>query len=1052
MNNLKRDKKIKYFKDIVDKIFIHIERNKVYNIIDIAQYNNCVETLKKISENINKLKSIYIDNIPSLVKVIQGDVVMTIKKYGIDKMEDLINICFGNIHSLNEIDKDKLSLIYKYYHPLGYKLINKKNDTIETKDNSNSIANIIIVDDIINTNNVYAVNDYANNKDSSFHTKCNGMKLYIYNNKSNKYIVINGIVDNVIFSFVDNPFIDNKMKDLNTNIPKMKGYTESSFLVFLHSLMLRDILIYDNNLDIYLNYKKIMEQNKLLIEKPISQMIKDFISHDVYQKRQILIQLLIHSDSIDNKYLAYLLYDLLSNDTNTEIDTKEQNEIYNSFPWIIKEKFKESMTETINYTKQITNYDLNKIPFEQQICLMKVPDDVKEKAFMKLKEVKLKGEDSGTKARQYLEGLLKIPFSVYRNEKVLTVMNDIKYKFKEICDNYDLYDLYQIEKRMDENFTNIEVISYLQQFSEEEIHLNELNTIHNKILNEKKDFLKNSIKQLNTIVKKNKLENYSVSAKNKSLMKESVNHYFDLCKNNKSIQLETIFAFNKLLYSNDVKIIQNNLKYIGKYINDIGTVLDGSVYGHQNAKRQVERIIGQWINGDLDGYCFGFEGPPGVGKTSLAKKGISNCLLDDDGESRPFAMIQMGGDSNGSTLHGHNYTYVGSTWGSIVQIIIDKQCMNPIIFIDEIDKISKTEQGKEIVGILTHLLDSTQNDCFQDKYFNGININLSKALFILSYNDPSKVDHILLDRIHRIKFDHLSLKDKLVISKNYLLPEIYKKMGLTNMISLNDEVIHFVIDTYTAESGVRKLKEILFEVVGEINIDILKNGYKGDVYPISISVDDIKLYLKEKHPIIETIIHKESQIGIINGMWANAIGRGGITPIQTMWRPGEKYLGLHLTGTQGNVMKESMNVALTLAFSLTDIGRQKEINQTYSQPNNTYGIHIHCPDTGTPKDGPSAGAAITTVIYSLLNNLKIKNTIAITGEICLNGNVSEIGGLDLKILGSIKAGAKEIIYPDGNKKDFDLFMEKHEKSDYLENIKFYNVQHIADVFKLVFVE
>ena len=188
----------------------------------------------------------------------------------------------------------------------------------------------------------------------------------------------------------------------------------------------------------------------------------------------------------------------------------------------------------------------------------------------------------------------------------------------------------------------------------------------------------------------------------------------------------------------------------------ITKVLDKSVYGHTKAKRQIERVIGQWITGEQSGYCFGFEGPPGVGKTSLARKGLSNCLKDKDGTTRPFSFIALGGSSNGSTLSGHNYTYVGSTWGRIVDILMEQKCMNPIIFIDELDKVSRTENGKEIIGILTHLIDPTQNEGFQDKYFNGIDIDMSKALFIFSYNDVSSIDRILLDRIHRIKFDHLN--------------------------------------------------------------------------------------------------------------------------------------------------------------------------------------------------------------------------------------------------------------------------------------------------------
>ena len=186
---------------------------------------------------------------------------------------------------------------------------------------------------------------------------------------------------------------------------------------------------------------------------------------------------------------------------------------------------------------------------------------------------------------------------------------------------------------------------------------------------------------------------------------------------------------------------------------------------------------------------------------------------------------------------------------------MEKKCMNPIIFIDELDKVSRTEHGNELIGILTHLIDPTQNDSFQDKYFNGIDLDLSKALFIFSYNDAACIDRILLDRIHRIKFDHLSLEDKLVIARKYLLPEVFKKMGLEGVVDLSDEVIEYVIEEYTCEPGVRKLKEILFEIVGEINLAILKDDEDHDL-PIVISTDDIKYkYLENRHEMRRKKIH-----------------------------------------------------------------------------------------------------------------------------------------------------------------------------------------------------
>jgi ATP-dependent Lon protease len=192
----------------------------------------------------------------------------------------------------------------------------------------------------------------------------------------------------------------------------------------------------------------------------------------------------------------------------------------------------------------------------------------------------------------------------------------------------------------------------------------------------------------------------------------------------------------------------------------------------------------------------------------------------------------------------------------------------------------------------------------------------------------------------------------------------------------------------------------------------LKNNKTDVIFPITIKKEDLKTkFFKDKQEVKNKKIHTENAVGVINGLWANALGKGGVIPIQSKFYPSEKFLDLKLTGMQGDVMKESMNVALTLAWDLTDEAVQNRTREKYNAEATKYGIHIHCPEGAVPKDGPSAGTAITTVIYSLLNNKKIKSNIAITGEISLDGCVTEIGGLDLKILGGLKAGVNEFLFP-----------------------------------------
>ena len=393
--------------------------------------------------------------------------------------------------------------------------------------------------------------------------------------------------------------------------------------------------------------------------------------------------------------------------------------------------------------------------------------------------------------------------------------------------------------------------------------------------------------------------------------------------------------------------------------------------------------------------------------------------------------------------------YVGSTWGRIVDLLIENKCMNPIIFIDELDKISRTENGKEIIGILTHLVDPTQNESFQDKYFSGIDLDLSKALFIFSYNDVDLIDKVLLDRIHRIKFNHLTLEDKRTITEEYILPELYKKVGVEDIIEINDDVIIYIIETYTNEAGVRKLKEILFEIISEINLNFLKRDNNIEL-PIKITKEDIRLkYLKDRNPIISKMVHKEPKVGIMNGLWANAIGKGGVIPIEVQFFLSNNLFDLKLTGMQGDVMKESMSIAKTLAWSLTSSAKQTSLVKKFDKTK-IQGIHIHCPEGAVPKDGPSAGTAITVAIYSVLNNKPIKNNVAITGEITLQGDVTAIGGLELKILGGMKANVTTFIFPKDNENNYNKFKEKYDKDGFLDGITFVSVSHIKEVLKLVF--
>jgi len=450
--------------------------------------------------------------------------------------------------------------------------------------------------------------------------------------------------------------------------------------------------------------------------------------------------------------------------------------------------------------------------------------------------------------------------------------------------------------------------------------------------------------------------------------------------------------------------------------------LNKSIYGHVETKNQTMRLIASMIsNGSAKGgHCFAMHGPPGVGKTQITEE-IAKAL------GRPCIKINMGGNSNADDLLGHGYTYEGSTYGRIAKAIMDAGCDNPVLILDELDKVSKTARGDEVINVLIHLTDPVQNFAFQDKYLTGINIDLSKVIMVFSFNDRSNISPVLLDRMKIINVGGYKINDKVVIAKKYLIPSIEKELGFKREHIFSEHAIRDMINQFTFEGGVRRLKELITDILMEVNLRKLTGKHVGGEEvgsTINITKDVVRDdFFKDKHYIQHTMIPTEDQVGLVNGLWANSYGIGGLIPIEAHVVPSQSMFELHLTGMQGDVMKESMKVAKTVAWRLLPESRKQELMKQWKD-NTPSGIHIHCPDGSTPKDGPSAGGAITTCLFSLLVGIPVKHSVAMTGEINLQGKISEIGGLEEKTFGAITAGVSTILYPKDNQRDVDKIRVK----------------------------
>ena len=1047
------------------------------------------------------------------------------------------------------------------------------------------------------------------------------------NNNKLKYNSLHGLIKlnfkkfDVIFVF------DNYIKNLNLSIIHQYSITSCKYQNILQSIDNIDNInpYFKNNIKQIIDLKQLLCYNILeIIDYCLSlwklyQEIKDleiidfinkFLNNDKLEKVKILIALLLNNYDEGARFKSHILWDIIIDETNYN-NLHLEEEIFYLIPPILQIKLRHIVDFENKKEQNITNIDENVLSYERKIMLSNATDDIKQKAFEKLKEINNKSNDNISKPQQYLDGLLKIPFGTYMTEWIIKKSNDLnqnnkdfiinilltlykskdEYKqsyqlFKEIISSLNLNsnnekkientiidiinnNIHNISKIINNNIPVIKITNLHKVNTILTNYINNANLIHN--CNYKYSYIEKAMNKCNKPILSKILSNIkckynlnilSKDTKTKKEIIDALLYYLKSCNNthnydktgkcNTEISDKNTIIENELfnednLIKNDILLQLNNNKIfyedglpecvmlfkdkISLYINNIKKLkdekreflencysrLDESIYGQKDAKDQIIRIISQWINGNQSGYCLGFEGSPGLGKTSLAKYGISKALEDKDGKHRPFGFIALGGSSNGSMLEGHSYTYVGSTWGRIVEILMTSKCMNPIIFIDELDKISHTETGREIIGILTHLTDRTQNNEFCDKYFSGVKLDLSKVLFIFSYNDYSLLDSILADRIHRIKFTNYTVSDKLIISNKYLIPKLSEEINIMDRdVFLNEECLKYLIISYTYEAGVRKLKEKLYDIYRELNVRDINNKLEDYIKNcithldekdsannnpstleneefINVSTDLIDDILSNHHKVDVTKPFETNRIGVVYGLYATKSGIGGITIIQVCKKIIDTGTTLLCTGKQGEVMLESMKVALTLASNYVpkkylikygllpedndklhlDMETKKNTNKSDKTNNKTsgkttnktlnqeyrnnltkdekdnkqskYSFHIHCPDGATPKDGPSAGCAISLGLISLLTEIPIRNDISMTGEIDILGNALPIGGLDSKIMGSKSAGIFNVMIPRKNEKDLRLI--KRNSPEILEGMNIIIVDTIEDVLK-----
>ena len=457
-------------------------------------------------------------------------------------------------------------------------------------------------------------------------------------------------------------------------------------------------------------------------------------------------------------------------------------------------------------------------------------------------------------------------------------------------------------------------------------------------------------------------------------------------------------------------------------------ILERDHYGLKDAKEKVlDYLAVKKLNPSMNGVILCLAGPPGIGKTSLVKS-IAESM------GRKFVRVSLGGVRDEAEIRGHRRTYVGSMPGKIMKAMKEAGTNNPVILLDEIDKMSNDFKGDPASAML-EVLDPEQNKNFEDHYID-MPFDLSKVFFVATANDLRNVSAPLRDRMDILQLSSYTEFEKLHIAQNFLLKQAQKENGLGNIdIKIPDKVMFKLIDEYTREAGVRNLKREIINICRKLAREVVEK----DIKKFNLKPTDLEKYLGKAKFRPEKSRKATGKIGVVNGLAWTAVG--GVTlDVQGVDTPGKGEVTL--TGTLGNVMKESASVAMT--YVKANLKKYPPKDKDFFKDRT---IHLHFPEGATPKDGPSAGITITTAIVSVLTNKKVRQDIAMTGEITITGDVLAIGGVREKVIGAHRAGIKEVILPEDNRVDTDEIPDELKSTMKIHFAKTYD-----DVSKLVFVK